>query len=114
MNVIEPLIALAICVLIFASFWVVFNKAGQPGWGCLIPIYNVYLMCKIGGKPGWWTILLLIPLVNIVVYFIVLIGVAKNFGKGGGFAVGLFFLYFIFFPILAFGDAQYVPVETSM
>ena len=98
---------LAIIVLIIASLWKVFTKAGQPGWGVLIPIYNAYLLCKIAGKPGWWVLLMFIPLVNIVIALLVALGVATNFGKGAGFGIGLFFLPFIFYPILAFGDATY-------
>ena len=64
--------------------------------------------CRIAGRPGWWLILLLIPVVNIVIAFIVALDVAKNFGKGGGFGVGLFLLPFIFYLILGFGDALQV------
>lgn len=46
-----------------------------------IPIANVYLMCKVAGKPGWWLILLLIPLVNIVIAIIVWMGIAKARNK---------------------------------
>jgi Family of unknown function (DUF5684) len=67
----------------------------------------VYVMCKIAGKPGWWVLLLLIPFVNVVIIIFVLIGLAKGFGKGGGFALGLIFLPFIFWCLLAFGDATY-------
>jgi hypothetical protein len=101
------LIQLTVLVLIIVSLWKVFTKAGQPGWGALIPIYNIYLLCKIAGKPGWWVILCFIPLVNILIALLLMIGVAQNFGKGAGFGIGLFFLGFIFFPILAFGDARY-------
>jgi hypothetical protein len=87
--------------------WKVFEKAGQPGWASIIPIYNCYILLKIASKPGWWLILMFIPLVNLVIAFITYLGIAENFGKSTGFAVGLFFLPFIFFPILAFGDAQY-------
>jgi hypothetical protein len=104
------LVALLIIVLVFAGFWKVFTKAGQPGWGCLIPIYNAYLVCKIAGKPGWWVLLFLIPFVNIVISIIVTIDLAKNFGKGVGFALGLIFFPFIFYPILGFGSARYQPV----
>jgi hypothetical protein len=97
----------AFAVLIIASLWKVFTKAGEPGWACLIPIYNTYILCKIAGKPGWWVILFLVPIVSIVIAFIVCIAVAERFGKGAGFGVGLALLGFIFFPILAFGDAQY-------
>jgi hypothetical protein len=98
---------LAIIVLIVVAMWKVFTKAGQPGWGSLIPIYNVYLLCKIAGKPGWWFLLLFIPIVNIVIAIMLALGVAANFGKGGGFAVGLLLLPMVFYPILAFGDAEY-------
>lgn len=98
---------LAFAALIFASLWKVFVKAGHPGWAAIIPIYNAYILCKIAGKPGWWILLLLIPLVSIVIVILIMIEVAKNFGKGAGFGVGLALLGFIFFPILAFGDAKY-------
>ena len=83
------------------------TKAGQPGWACIVPIYNIYILLRIAGRPGWWLILYLIPLVSIVVAVIVAIDIAKAFGKGTGFGLGLAFLGFIFFPILAFGDAKY-------
>ena len=79
----------------------------------MIPIYNIYLMLKIAGKPGWWLLLFFIPFVNFVIAIIALVGFAKNFGKGGAFAVGLIFLPIVFYPILAFGDAQYQPVATG-
>ena len=87
--------------------WKVFTKAGHPGWACLIPIYNTYILIKIAGKPGWWLILLFIPLVNLIISIILQIAVAKAFGKGVGFALGLIFLAFIFYPILGYGSAQY-------
>ena len=98
---------LAFLVLILASFWRVFAKAGRPGWASLIPIYNGYVLLKIAGKPGWWLLLMFIPLVNIIVSILAVVGLANSFGKGGGFAAGLIFLPFIFYPILAFSDAQY-------
>ena len=101
------LIFIALALFVLVSYWKVFVKAGQPGWGILIPIYNIYLLLKIAGKPGWWLILYLIPLVNIVIAIIVNIDIAKNFGKDAAFGLGLAFLGFIFYPILAFGSAQY-------
>ena len=103
----------AVVVFVIVSMWKVFTKAGKPGWGAIIPFYNVYLLLKIAGKPGWWLVLYFIPLVNIVIAIIACIGVAQNFGKSAGFGVGLALLGFIFFPILAFGDAQYVGEASS-
>ena len=101
------LIELVLGVVVIIGMWKVFTKAGQPGWAVLIPIYNMYVLLKIVGKPWWWLLLLLIPLVNIIIGIIVAIALAKSFGKGGGFAVGLIFLPFIFYPILGFGSATY-------
>lgn len=105
-------ICLALAVFALIAIWKVFTKAGQPGWGALIPIFNTYLLLKIAGKPGWWLILLIIPVVNLVIAILTLIGVANAFGKGGGFAVGLIFLPFIFFAILGFGNSTYQPIPS--
>jgi hypothetical protein len=98
---------LALIVAIIAGFWKTFVKAGKPGWAAIIPIYNAIVLLEIAGKPLWWIILLLIPLVNIIVAIFVCIAVAKKFGKSDAFGIGLALLGFIFFPILGFGDAQY-------
>src|SRR5258708_1476290 len=98
---------LALIFLILPSVWKILAKAGKPGWACLIPFYNLYVLIEIGGKPGWWLLLYFIPIVNIVISILVLVGVAENFGKGAGFAIGLIFLPMIFYPILAFSDSKY-------
>ena len=100
-------ILLAALLLMIVSMWRVFTKAGEPGWAVLIPIYNAYVFLKIAQKPGWWLILFFIPFVNIVVWIIAAVAVARYFGKGSGFAVGMILLPIVFYPILAFGDAQY-------
>lgn len=98
---------LAIIVLVVAGFWKTFAKAGQPGWVAIIPIVNIYFLLKIAGRPGWWLVLFLIPIVNIVISIIVYLDIAKSFGKGVLFAIGLILLTPIFFCILGFGSAQY-------
>lgn len=98
---------LAFMILMIAACWKIFTKAGQPGWASIIPIYNWYILCKIVGRPGWWVILLLIPFVNFIIGIILCIDLAKSFGKGVGFGIGLILLGVIFFPILGFGSAQY-------
>src|SRR5438309_11873875 len=94
-------------ILIIAAWWKIFSKAGQPGWVSIIPIYNLYIWCKIVGRPWWWILLMLIPLVNLIILIILFIDLAKSFGKGAGFGIGLILLPIIFFPILGFGSAQY-------
>jgi hypothetical protein len=98
---------LVIAIIAIAGMWKTNTKAGQYGWACLVPIYNIIVLLRIAGKPWWWIFLFLIPIVNLVIIIIVNIDVAKNFGKGAAFGIGLFLLGFIFFPILGFGDAQY-------
>src|SRR5262245_19891869 len=101
------IVGLLIAVVLIAAMWKVFTKAGQPGWASIIPIYNIYIWCKIVGRPAWWIILLFIPFVNFIIGIILCIDLAKSFGKGAGFCIGLALLGFIFFPILGFGSAQY-------
>jgi hypothetical protein len=101
------IIGLLIALVLIVAMWKVFTKAGQPGWASIIPIYNIYIWCKIVGRPAWWIILMLIPLVNFIVCIILCIDLAKSFGKGAGFGIGLAFLGIIFLPILGFGSAQY-------
>ena len=107
-GIVFIIVWLAIMIVVIAGAWKAFEKAGRPGWGVLIPIYNAYLMIKIAGRPGWWLLLLLIPFLNIVFIIIVMIDIAKNFGRGALFGLGLAFLGFIFWPILGFGDARYI------
>jgi len=104
------IIALAVGLLLIVSMWKIFTKAGEPGWASIVPIYNMIILLKIVGKPAWWVLLMFIPFVNLVIFIIVYIELAKVFGKGAGFGIGLLVLPFIFFPILAFGSARYQRV----
>jgi hypothetical protein len=106
-GVIVLLFELAILGLFIASMWKIFTKAGQPGWAAIIPFYNLYVLLKVSGKPGWWLLLFFIPLVNIVIAVLTYLGLAESFGKGVGFGIGLLLLGIIFFPVLAWGDATY-------
>ena len=97
---------LALAVLMIAALWKVFEKAGEPGWAAIVPIYNFIVMLRVAGKPGWWILLMLIPGVNLIIMIIAMIALAARFGKGTGFGLGLAFLAPIFLPMLAWGDAQ--------
>ncbi|OQY03349.1 MAG: hypothetical protein B6I20_05155 [Bacteroidetes bacterium 4572_117] len=100
---------LAIIVLMIASMWKVFEKAGQPGWAAIVPIYNMIIMLKIVGKPWWWLLLMIfIPYVGMLVWGIWMINLMSlSFGKTSGFTIGLILLGIVFWPILGFGDAEY-------
>jgi len=105
------IIELVLVIIAIIGLWKLFSKAGKPGWASIVPIYNTIVMIDIAGKPLWWIILLFIPVVNIVVSILIIIGMAKNFGRGAGTALGLFFLPVIFILILGFGKAEYNRIE---
>jgi hypothetical protein len=107
-GVFGTIIYLAFVVFAVVVMWKVFAKAGQPGWAAIIPIYNIYVWLKVAGRPGWWLILMLIPIVNIILSVIVSIDIAKSFAKDAVFGVvGLWLFSLIGYAILAFGGAQY-------
>lgn len=103
------LFALAIVIVMIIAQWKIYEKAGQPGWASLIPIYNIIVLLEIIRKPWWWLLMLLIPIVNVVFAIMMINQLSKAFGKDAGFTVGLLFLGMIFYPILAFDKSiQYV------
>jgi len=76
------LVYIVIYVYIAYTLMVIANKTTtENSWLAWIPIANLYLMCKIADKPGWWLILFLIPLVNIVIAIIVWMKIAEKMGK---------------------------------
>jgi hypothetical protein len=101
------IIYLAIIVLIIVAQWKIYEKAGKPGWACIIPIYNIIVLLEIIGKPWWWLLLMLVPIVNIIFLIWMTNLLSLSFGKSEGFTVGLILLPIIFYPILGFGDATY-------
>ena len=116
MSGIVWIIYIAIIVAVSACWWMIFTKAGEAGWKSIIPIWNILILLKIIGREWWWILLMLIPLVNIVIWIIVSLDLAKVFGRGTGFGIGLAFLGFIFAPILGFGSDTYrgpAPAQTA-
>jgi hypothetical protein len=108
-TMIIAIIYLAIVILCIASMWILFQKAGKPGWASIVPIYNYIVMLEIIGKPIWWLFMMLIPFVNIYFAIKILVLFVKSYGKSTGYAIGCIFLPFIFYPMLAFSsDTQYV------
>lgn len=97
-----------IWVIMVVAHWKIYEKAGKPGWAAIIPIYNVIVLLEIVGKPVWWIILFLIPCVNIVFLVWTINLLSKSFGQSEGFTVGLLLLGVVFYPVLAFGNYQYL------
>ncbi len=107
------LLPLLFIILPMVASWMIFTKAGRHGWSALVPFHRNIRQLEIAGKPGWWIFLYLVPILNIVIYVKTLLGLSRNFGHGGWFAVGLLFCPIVFFPILAFGKSQYAPIASS-
>lgn len=107
-----PFMIFTVALIVFSVVcsWKIFSKAGIPGWWSIIPFANIYKMFELfwGAGKGWMFILTFVPFVNVVVNIMLLIKLARSFGKGGGFAAGLIFLSVIFAAILAFGSAEYI------
>ena len=97
-----------VILLMIVSMWITVGKAGRPGVSQIIPIWNIIELVRIAGKPGWWVVMiLLVPFANIVFLIMTYNAIAQAFGKGSGFTVGMILLPFVFWPLLAFGDAKY-------
>jgi hypothetical protein len=106
-RIVAVLAAFVAVVVALAGTWRVYEKAGQPGWASLVPIYNIIVLLRIAGERWWCILLMAIPGVNAVVYLLLCIDVAKRFGRGALFGLGLCWAGALFFPILGFGNAQY-------
>lgn len=87
--------------------WKMFKKAWLPGWGSIIPIYNIVLWFKMAWRSWRRTLSLLCPPLLLVMMIVTYFDIAKRFGKGVWFWFWLWLLWPIFTWILAFGKAQY-------
>ena len=96
-----------LCILGIIINWKLFTKAGREGWKSLIPFYNLYIEFEIAGMNGWMFLLMLVPLVNYVMPFVLMYKLGKAFNKSTAFCIGLIFLSPIFLAILAFGSSEY-------
>lgn len=104
-------IFLIIFLLMIASLWTIFTKAGRPGWEAIIPFYNIYVLTVIARIPWWWFVISLVPYIGYFAIVYIYYKVAQQFGKGIGYTVGLILLPLPFFPMLAFGSSEYMGVD---
>ncbi len=98
------------CILLVWTIicrWKMFQKAGLPGWGAIIPFYNIYLRFKMAGMWGWWVLSLLFPPLFLIVLIVSYFKVPVRFGKHWAWGFGLWFLNPIFIGILAFDKSTY-------
>jgi len=107
------LIIIACVVLVYIAEWRIFKKAGKEGWKALIPIYNTYTLLQILNMEPMLCLLKVVPGAPFMLNIVMMVKLAKSFGKGTGFAVGLILLEPIFKMILAFSEAKYKQLPSS-
>ena len=122
-------LALVLYILIVIAHWKIFTKAGQRGWASIIPILNLFVLVKLVKRPMWWAVVItiglivggapsdaaaviqvvtgLIAILAAILLIITFFDLAKAFGHGVGFGLGLVFLSVIFALILGFGSSTY-------
>jgi len=68
-------------IIALYGLYLLFRKAGKQGWEAIIPFYREYVLAQLTGRPTWWVILLLIPIVNIFIFYGLYLDLIKSFGK---------------------------------
>ena len=112
---------LVVQVIHFLGTWKLYKKAGRQAWEAIIPVYNAVILMKIIGRPWWWTILLFIPIVNLIMFPVVWVETARSFGKNTTTDTVLvlitlgFYLYYINYmqDVTYREDRSLVPKSTS-
>ena len=72
---------LAVQIIHFLGTWKLYQAAGRKSWEAAIPVYNSIVLMKIIGRPTWWTILLFIPIINLIMFPVVWVETLRTFGK---------------------------------
>lgn len=91
----------------------IFKKAGVEEWKAWVPIYNSWIMLELGGQKGFWAVLMLVPIVNLValVFFIIAeYEIGLKFGKSGAFVLLAIFLPIVWLAWLAFDSSRWSGV----
>lgn len=87
------LVIFVFSVLSIIALWRIFNKAGEAGWKSIIPFYNIIVYLKVVGRPGWWLLLLFVPIAQLIVLIITALDLAKSFGRSDLFGIVAIFLF---------------------
>lgn len=100
---------ITLAILQIIGTWKIFSKAGHKGWECLVPWHHEFVLFEISGIETAWVLLEVFFSPSLIVFwFIKNIKLAHSFGKSTGFGIGLSLLPYIFYPILGFGNANYI------
>ncbi|MEY4085514.1 MAG: hypothetical protein RL074_1301 [Bacteroidota bacterium] len=72
---------LLVQVVHFIGTWKLYVSAGRKSWEAAIPVYNAIVLLKIIDRPTWWTILLFIPIINLIMFPVIWVETLRSFGK---------------------------------
>lgn len=72
---------LIVQVIHFLGTWKLYEAAGRKRWEAAIPVYNAIVLMKIIGRPTWWTLLLFIPIINLIMFPVIWVETLRSFGK---------------------------------
>ena len=100
-------VTLAFLVWTIICRWKMFQKAGLPGWGAIIPFYNFYLRFKMAWMSWWWVLSILLPPVFAIAIIVSYFKIPSRFGKHWAWGLWLWFLNPIFIWIFAFDKSEY-------
>lgn len=111
-STVQMVVSLAFYAYFAFCLMTIAHKTGtENAWMAWVPFLNLYLMCKMAGKPGWWLVLLLIPLVNIVTAVILWMRIAEARGFAGWWGILAIIPVVNLFAhgYLAFGESHRAP-----
>ena len=92
---------LLVQVIHFLGTWKLYEAAGRKRWEAAIPVYNSIVLMKIIGRPTWWTLLLFIPVINLIMFPVIWVETLRSFGKRStldtflGIATFGFYIYYV-------------------
>lgn len=101
------IISLIINIALIVANWVLFEKAGEPGWKAIIPGLNIWTLFEIVYGSGWKCLLLLVPILDIVLLLLLPFRITKAYGHGFVYGLGMLFFSPVMTLILAFGPSRY-------
>ena len=72
---------LGVQLIHYLGTWKLYEKAGRKSWEAGIPIYNSIVLMKIINRPTWWTFLLFIPIINLIMFPVIWVETLRSFGR---------------------------------
>lgn len=103
----HPVLMLGGLMFLYAARMAVHVKAGRSWWSALVPLYAEWTFARIAGAPGVMGLLLWVPVINLLAWLALNLGLSRHFGRSPLFALGLCVANPLFLPVLAFGSSRY-------